>query len=85
MTGALDASVAADFDAALAANQGKPQEVDLKVEMVRLASTQLRDDAIRHAVRLAGRLASGLDPGPNSDRLTQVLERLDLPLTARAV
>ncbi len=43
------------------------------------------DDAIRHAVRLPGRLASGLEPGPNHDRITQVLERLDLPLAARAM
>jgi flagellar biosynthesis protein FlhG len=43
------------------------------------------DDAIRHAVRLPGRLASGLEPGPNNDRITQVLERLDLPLAARAM
>ncbi len=43
------------------------------------------DDAIRHAVRLPGRLTSGLDPGPNYDRLTQVLGRLDLPLTAGAM
>ncbi len=43
------------------------------------------DDAIRHAVRLPGRLTSGLDPGPNYDRLTQVLERLDLPLAAGAM
>lgn len=43
------------------------------------------DDAIRHAVRLPGRLARGLDAGPNHDSLTQVLERLDLPLAVRAV
>ena len=36
-------------------------------------------------VSLPGRLAGGLDAGPNSDRLTQVLERLDLPLAARAM
>ena len=43
------------------------------------------DEAIRLAVRLPGRLAGGLDSGSNSDMLTQVLERLDLPLTARAM
>jgi hypothetical protein len=43
------------------------------------------DDAIRHAVRLPGRLAAGLAPGLNSDRLTQVLEHLDLPLPARVL
>jgi len=43
------------------------------------------DDAIRHAVRVPGRLARGLDPGANHGTLTQVLERLDLPLAARAM
>lgn len=45
VAGALEASGNADFDAALAAKQGKPQPVDLEVEMVNLASTQLRYDA----------------------------------------
>ena len=41
------------------------------------------DDEIRRAVRTPGRLATGLGPGPNSDLLTTVLERLDLPAPAR--
>ena len=45
VAGALEASGNADFDAVLAARQGKPQPVDLEVEMVNLASTQLRYDA----------------------------------------
>ncbi len=45
VAGALEASGNTDFDAALAARQGKPQPVDLEVEMVNLASTQLRYDA----------------------------------------
>ena len=45
VAGALDASGNAGFDAALAARQGTPEQVDLQVEMVNLASTQLRYDA----------------------------------------
>lgn len=45
VAGALEASGNGDFDAALAAKQGTPQKVDLEVEMVNLASTQLRYDA----------------------------------------
>jgi flagellar biosynthesis protein FlhG len=41
------------------------------------------DEAIRRAVRIPGRLALGLEPGPNSDVLTAVCERLDLPAPAR--
>lgn len=41
------------------------------------------DEAIRRAVRSPGRLALGLEPGPNSDVLTTVCERLDLPAPAR--
>lgn len=41
------------------------------------------DEEIRRAVRAPGRLATGLGPGPNSDLLTTVLERLELPAPAR--
>lgn len=41
------------------------------------------DDDIRRAVRAPGRLATGLGPGPNSDLLTTVLERLEVPAPAR--
>lgn len=41
------------------------------------------DDEIRRAVRAPGRLATGLGPGPNSDLLTTVLERLEVPAPAR--
>ncbi len=42
------------------------------------------DEEIRRAVRVPGRLASGLGPGPNTDVLTAVLERLELPVPVRA-
>jgi hypothetical protein len=36
------------------------------------------DDQVRRAVRTAGRLATGLGPGPTSDLVSMVLERLEL-------
>ena len=45
VAGALEASGGADFSDAMAARQGKSAKVDLEVEMVNLASTQLRYDA----------------------------------------
>jgi flagellar biosynthesis protein FlhG len=50
---------------------------------IRYLGALWEDDEIRRAVRAPGRLASGLGPGPNSDLLTTVLERLDLPAPAR--
>jgi flagellar biosynthesis protein FlhG len=41
------------------------------------------DRLIRRAVRAPGRLATGLGPGPNSDLLTSVIERLQLPAPVR--
>ncbi len=41
------------------------------------------DDDIRRAVRAPGRVANGLGPGPNSELLTTVLERLEVPVPAR--
>jgi flagellar biosynthesis protein FlhG len=41
------------------------------------------DDEIRRAVRAPGRLATSLGPGPTSDLMTAVLERLALPTPAR--
>jgi flagellar biosynthesis protein FlhG len=50
---------------------------------VRYLGALWEDEEIRRAVRTPGRLAAGLDPGPNHDTLTTVLERLDLPAPAR--
>ncbi len=50
---------------------------------VRYLGALWEDDEIRRAVRAPGRLATGLGPGPNSDLLTTVLERLELPAPAR--
>lgn len=50
---------------------------------IRYLGALWEDDEIRRAVRAPGRLATGLGPGPNSDLLTTVLERLDLPAPAR--
>jgi len=52
---------------------------------VRYLGAMWEDDEIRRAVRAPGRLATGLGPGPNSDLLTGVLERLELPAVARMV
>lgn len=43
------------------------------------------DEAIRRAVRSPGQLVRGLPSGPNSDVLTAVCERLDLPAPARLI
>lgn len=50
---------------------------------VRYLGAIWEDDDIRRAVRAPGRLATGLGPGPNSDLLTTVLERLEVPAPAR--
>lgn len=52
---------------------------------VRYLGAIWEDDDIRRAVRAPGRVATGLGPGPNSDLLTSVLERLELPAPARTV
>jgi flagellar biosynthesis protein FlhG len=41
------------------------------------------DEEIRRAVRVPGRLAQGIGPGPNHDVFTTVLERLDVPVPAK--
>jgi flagellar biosynthesis protein FlhG len=50
---------------------------------VRYLGAIWEDDEIRRAVRAPGRVATGLGPGPNSDLLTTVLERLEVPAPAR--
>jgi flagellar biosynthesis protein FlhG len=50
---------------------------------IRYLGALWEDDEIRRAVRAPGTLAAGLGPGPNSDLLTTVLERLELPAPAR--
>ena len=50
---------------------------------IRYLGALWEDDEIRRAVRAPGTLATGLGPGPNSDLLTTVLERLELPAPAR--
>lgn len=42
------------------------------------------DEEIRRAVRVPGQLARGIGPGLNHDVFTTVLERLDVPVPARA-
>jgi flagellar biosynthesis protein FlhG len=50
---------------------------------VRYLGAIWEDEEIRRAVRAPGRLANGLGAGPNSDLLTAVLERLEVPSPAR--
>lgn len=50
---------------------------------IRYLGALWEDEEIRRAVRAPGRLAAGLGPGPNTDLLTTILERLELPATAR--
>lgn len=50
---------------------------------IRYLGALWEDDEIRRAVRAPGTLTNGLGPGPNSDLLTSVLERLELPTPAR--
>jgi flagellar biosynthesis protein FlhG len=52
---------------------------------IRYLGALWEDEDIRRAVRAPGRLAEGLSPGPNSDLLTAVLERLELQATVRTV
>jgi flagellar biosynthesis protein FlhG len=52
---------------------------------IRYLGALWEDEDIRRAVRAPGRLAAGLGPGPNSDLLTSILERLELQTTARTV
>lgn len=52
---------------------------------IRYLGSLWEDEGIRRAVRSPGRLAEGLGPGPNSDLLTSILERLELQATARTV
>jgi len=50
---------------------------------IRYLGALWEDHEIKRAVRAPGRLATGLGPGPNSDLLSAVLERLELPAPAR--